>query len=502
MKNILYKILVLIAIFTISGCAKLEEEPIGLLTPEGFFSVKKDVETSIFGAYGWIASEPLFGRQFICALMLRSDMVDIGNRATSAERIQVNDFNMDSNNGMVSRFWPAWYQVISAVNAAEAGAESLGLPEEDINPLIAEARFVRAFSYYHLVRTFGSIPYIDKPISEPESVSSISKTTEEEIYDHIIDDLEFAKQWLPDKQPGDIRTRPTRGTAASYLASVYLTIHEYQNAYNEAKYVIENKDVFGYALEADFQNLFRAEIANGIKETILAFDFLGKRNLGNANDDLIAPMTGIINYQAGFGVCVPSLNVYQSWDSLDYRRKVSFEDEILLADGSLQPYTTFSTPRPHIAKWRRFPGNANADGRYSDYNYPDFRYAEVLLIAAEALAEVNNGPNSEAVGYINQVRARARNWAGTMTDSPADVAESLDKATFINTVMEERRIELAFEWKRWYDIKRRNLGEEAFKGTGSLEPHANFDAGRDYLMPLPKTELNINPNLNPNNPGY
>jgi hypothetical protein len=115
-------------------------------------------ECSFFGAYGWIATERLYSRQFVSALLLRGDMADIGDRGTPAERQQVNDFNMDDNNNMVNQFWPVWYQVISAANAAVAGAESLKLPENEINPLIAEARFVRAFSYFHLVQVFGDIP--------------------------------------------------------------------------------------------------------------------------------------------------------------------------------------------------------------------------------------------------------------------------------------------------------------------------------------------------------
>lgn len=504
MKNIAYKFLVLLAIACVAGCAKLNEQPIGLLAPEGFFKEKKDVETAIFGAYGTIASESLFGRQFISALMLRSDMVDIGNRSTSSERIQVNDFGMDSSNGMLAKFWPVWWKVISAANTAEAGAKSLGLAENDINPLIGEARFVRAFSYYHLVRVFGALPYIDLPVTDPEGVKNISKTSEADIYKNIIADLVFAKQWLPNKQTNDIRTRPTKGTAASYLASVYLTLKDYQNAYTEAKYVIDNKDLFGYQLESDFQNLFRAAIADNIKETILAFDFLGQKSqYGNGvgyNDDLMGSMTWPLNFNAGYDVLVPSLKVYQTWDSRDYRRAVSFQDTIVTSDGVKHPYTEFSTPRPHIAKWRRYPGTSNADGRDSDHNYPDFRYAEVLLIAAEALVEVG-GPNSEAIGYVNQVRARARNWAGKVTNYPEDVKPGLDKNTFIDLVLNERRLELAFEWKRWYDIKRRNLGDIVFKGANSLEPHANFDGTRDYLFPIPKTELDINSNLS-QNPGY
>src|SRR5690606_17138332 len=163
--------------------------------------------------------------------MLRSDMVDIGDRGTPAERQQVNDFNMDDNNGMVGNFWAYWYQVISAANAAIAGAENLSVAEADINPLIAEARFIRAFSYYHLVRVFGDIPYIDYFIENPESVQGLSKTPAEGVYQGIIADLEFAKEWLPDIQPSEVRSRATKGTAASYLSSVFLTLEDFQRAY-------------------------------------------------------------------------------------------------------------------------------------------------------------------------------------------------------------------------------------------------------------------------------
>src|SRR5690606_37463837 len=150
---------------------------------------------------------------------------------------------------MQSTFWPEWYQVVSAANDAVAGAEALGADANSINPLIAEARFIRAFSYYHLVRNFGYIPYIDYFINDPESVKSLTKTSEAEVYEKIIADLEFAKEWLPDMQPNGVRSRATKGTAASYLASVFLTLENYQRAYEEAKWVIDNKGSFGYELE-------------------------------------------------------------------------------------------------------------------------------------------------------------------------------------------------------------------------------------------------------------
>jgi starch-binding outer membrane protein, SusD/RagB family len=502
MKNIIYKAMIVVLAFSLSACADLEEKPIGLLAPEALFKTSRDVEIAIFGAYGWIASERLYGRQFVSALMLRSDMVDIGDRGTPAERQQVNDFNMDANNGMVRAFWPYWYQTISAANAAISGAESLELPSDEINHLIAEARFIRAFSYYHLVRVFGEVPYIDYFIKDPQAVADISKTSVAEIYEGIIGDLQFAKEWLPDVQPGNVRSRPTKGTAASYLSSVYLTLGNFQNSYTEAKWVIDNRARFGYVLEPDFQELFVA--LNGDNdEHIFTIDFLGQQNGGGgANDDLMPPMTGVrgADHQ-GWSVLVPSMQVFNTWDDRDYRKKVSF-DETIAVKGVIVPYTQFdNTQRPHIAKYSRFPGNASGDGRYSDHNYSAFRYAEVLLIAAEASAEVS-GVNAEAAGYVNEVRARARNWAGVPATFPEDVPTGLSKEQFINLVLEERRLELAFEYKRWYDIKRRGLGEMAFKGPEALEPRPNFDVSRDYLMPLPSTELDVNPNLGPQNPGY
>ncbi|ACT93338.1 RagB/SusD domain protein [Dyadobacter fermentans DSM 18053] len=506
MKHLFNKpIFLTVALSTLLGCADLDEKPVGLLAPEALFRTSRDVETAIMGAYGWIATERLYGRQFVSALMLRSDMEDIGDRGTPAERQQVNDFNMDDNNNMVNQFWPVWYQVVSATNAAIFGAQQLGLPEATGNPLIAEARFIRGFAYFNLVQVFGDIPYIDYFISNPESVKSISKTPAATVYASIIADLEFAKQWLPDKQSAEVRSRASKGTAASYLASVYLTMGQYQKAYAEAKWVIDNKDKFGYGLEADFQTLFRAPQVPNMKEHIFAIDFLGlKSGEGGANDDIMAPMTGVRGGDAprsGWSVIVPSLKVYSTWDNRDYRKEVSFEDSLLIG-GKLVPYTEFpNTKRPHIAKYARFAGNSNSEGRYSDHNYAAMRYAEILLIAAEASVEVN-GPNAEALGYINQVRARARNWAGRPTTFPEDVKAGLAKDAMIDLILDERRLELAFEYKRWFDIKRRNLGEKVFKGPNSLEPHENFDANRDYLMPIPRVELQVNPSLAPQNPGY
>lgn len=501
MKNI--KILTLIFLaMGIFACTDLVEDPVGVFAPDSFFKTEADVEAALYGAYGSMASEPYWGRKMSISIMLRSDMVHIGNPGTPVRRIEMDKFIDNAFSGMVSSFWPRSYSIISTANTAIAGAEIIeGIDETKINALIAEGKFIRSSVYFNLVRLFGDIPYITEAVSDPESLREISKTSTTDIYAGIIADLEYGKQYLPMTQGS--RSRPSAGAAATMLADVHLTIGNFDEAYANAKWVIDNTASLNYALEPDFQNLFDATKHDGQKEHIFVIDFVGLLTSSNGeNDDFYGALTGVRNADAGgWGVTVPLLAVYESFDVKDYRTQVSFVTEELHG-GVLKPYTEFALEkRPHIAKYIRFPGDALTYGRKSDHNYAIYRYADVLLMAAEAGNEVT-GPNAELEGYVNRIRARARNAAGTINSFPENVASGMSKDAFRDMVLEERRIELCFEFKRWWDIKRRNLGDEVFKGANSLEPRSNFDASKHYFMALPQDELDRNPNLLPQNPGY
>jgi len=204
--------------------------------------------------------------------------------------------------------------------------------------------------------------------------------------------------------------------------------------------------------------------------------------------------------------------VYETWPAEDYRRAVSMEEEASIG-GEVVPYTNFTisghqhaADRPYIAKYGRYPGAfARGSGRATSHNYTMMRYAEVLLIAAEAAVEIGN--NDAAVDYINQVRARARMGGATKTGAdvaytvaPSAVPADITGTVTVADVLEERRFELAFECKRWYDIARRQMGAEVFSASG-LEGEKPFFTSDDYLLPLPGDELERNPNLS-QNPGY
>ena len=512
-----YKYLFLLLMsLSIVGCSDLVEEPVGVLAPDGFFKTTKDIQTAVDGSLTHAINEKFWGRKLSIALMLRSDMVNLNS--TEARRMEHNSLATLTNNGMISEFWLKTYQGIAAANLAIDGASFVDVADNLKNPVTAQAYFMRAFYYFHLVRQFGAVPYIDAPITDVAAAGSLSRTPADEVYANIIADLEFAKTWLPNTQVS--RAIPAKSAASSYLALVHLTMGEYQKAFTEAQDVINKKGTYQVALDDNFQNLFNADVIDGSKEPIFALDYNNFQAPNNGYDQ-IAPMCGIRGDQRGSGggwsVASPTLAVYTTWDAGDYRRAVSLDDRANIADAAKVVHTVdytefdvsghkFAQNSPYIAKYMRYPGPfARGSARATSHNYSMMRYAEVLLIASEAAVEI--GDNASAVMYLNEVRARARKGGDTKTgaDEEYTFAASAVPADFtgtltVNDVLEERRLELAFECKRWYDIARRKIGSQVFGASGLEGAKSDFSAD-DYLMPLPSDEIERNSNLT-QNPGY
>lgn len=517
MKTYKYLVLLLVGL-SIVGCSNLEEEPVGLLSPEGFFSTPKDIQTAVNATYGHMINEQFWGRKQSIALMLRSDMVDLAS--TETERMEMNNLATLTDNKMIDNFWPRSYQAIAACNEAIAGATHVDVADAIKNPITAQAHFLRAFMYFHLVRQFGAVPYMNSP-AIPAS-ATISRAPVAQVYDNIIADLEYAITWLPNTTTS--RAIPSKAAAHSYLALVYLTMSGNTDnvvllgkAFSEAKHVIDNKGLYNLDLDGDFQNLFNANKIDASKEPIFALDYNNFEGSDNGYDQL-APMTGIRgddrNQGGGWSVAVPSLKVYTTWDSNDYRRAVSMSDGASI-NGKLQPYTNFTISghkfaknQPYIAKYDRYPGAfARINARATSHNYSMIRYAEVLLIAAEASITTNN---ALARTYINEVRARARKGGATQKGGievtvgtnafPADFTGAVTVAN----VLEERRLELAFEGIRWYDIVRRKMGGAPYNvfSASGLEGAKSGFTDDDYLLPILANEITRNPNLLPQNPGY
>jgi tetratricopeptide (TPR) repeat protein len=500
--------------FSIIACSDLEEDARSQLEPDERVLDLETVETTIAGGYSHLDARAFMSRALGLTLMLRSDMVDIGNPGTNAERIEHDAFALSATNPLILNisnpersFWPRMYQMVRSANETLKELEVLEDQEPGVKEEIAaRARFLRGFAYYHLVRLFGDVPYLDDTTLVSDAATA-ERTPVDVVYESIIADFEAATEGLPDTREN--RAMPGKSAAYAYLASVYLTRGEYQLAYDNAKEVIDNADLYDLALEPDYRNIFHAVNTDNSKEPLFVIDFVAT-NIGDESRDYLAAFTGFFGQatyypSGGWSVMVPAQSVYDTWDDADYRKSVCFDAEAVDNMMNSLDFNSFSSldgrnaNRPHISKYTAMAGDAaqaNTSGRDSESNYQLMRYAEVLLIAAEAAVETGRG--AEADQYINMIRARARGGDGTTTSAvPADIS-----GASVADVLEERRLELAFEQKRWYDIVRRDMGDEVFgpngfEGAGT----ANFDKSRDYLLPIPPLEISNNPSLT-QNPGY
>ncbi len=502
MKKIYKYLLLYTLLFSGVSCTDLHETPVSILVPDQYFKTSADAEAAVMGIYSLLANADYYGRRLTMVLQLLGDDIDIADIGTQSSRIQINGFTYDSSNQDVLAIWKTAYLGIGAANAAIGGIPNVDMNDKAKAALIAEARLLRALNYYHLVQLFGEIPYIANYVSDPSTVTDISKTSVAEVYENIIADCLYAVDNLPDMHANDVRARPTKGSAQTLLASVYMILERWSEAAQQAQAIIKEASNYNYSLVDDFQKLWNADLGYQT-EHVWVVDFAGTISGENSsNVDYTAPMTGVRDADMlGWSVLVPSNGMFASFSDRDYRKKVSFLTETPVK-GVMTSYQHWRWPRIHTAKWCLYPGaNASSEGSNSDIKHVIFRYAEVLLIAAEAINEANGGPTLEAYQYINAVRARARKTPDGSQAYPEDLHAGMSQQVFRDAVREERRIELAFEWKRWYDLKRWNMVPEAFNQTGSFEPHPNI---QEYhtLLPIPQEEIGRNPNLLPQNTGF
>lgn len=519
------------------GCSDLNEDPISIIDSAGLSNALgiQQAEGFLAGSYAHMHHRNFMSREMTQVLMFRSDMMAIG-RTGSQERIDHDNFTVAADNGLIvnkNSYWPRVYQIIRAANDAIASANAF--TDEDpaeIITIIAKARFARAFTYFHLVRQFGDIPYLDDTTVFSEAATA-ARTPVASVYESIIADFEYAKANLPNTQP--TRATPAKSTASAYLALVYLTMENWQMAYDEAKDVINNEGTYNLGLEPNFQDLFHPTNKDNSLEPLFYLDFTGNNN-GDQGRDYQVAFTGIrsdaqytnaagASLGGGWSVEVPALKVFTTWDDRDYRKTVTF-DATAIQDGNVVPYTNFTAAdgravnRPHVAKYTRMANSTSTEGngRASTSNYYMMRYAEVLLIGAEAANEL--GQTADAELWANRVMARARAGGLSRVNSadvvvpvsiyPTDLT-GLSQSDFRIRLLEERRLEFAYEMKRWYDIVRRRLGDVAF-GSNGFESEVSTESGvgpgvkswnpsRDYLLPIPAAEILLNPNLT-QNPGY
>jgi len=346
------------------------------------------------------------------------------------------------------------YQVISRANQILTTIDPVDFAAESKNNLKGQALFLRAFCYFDLVRLFGKVPLHLTPVVGRED-AALPLSTTEEIYAQIEKDAKEASTLLLNKAKQEAG-RVTSGSAKTLLANLYLTQKKWPQVETLMKEVITND---GYTLMPDYANAFSTTSANkNNQESIFEIQYMEGSAGYNGNQIYrflpspitaaeIAPITGTSNPQPTSQESnnIPTPDLIAAYETGDKRKDAS------IGYVTLSQALTENKTFPYIKKYAKTHSLQNNTGQ----NWPVYRYAEVLLFMAEALNE--QGKTAEAATYLNQVRTRA-GLANTTASGQATMRE---------TIFKERRVELAFENKRWFDLTRTGRVKEIIGAYGA-----------------------------------
>ncbi|GGN12669.1 membrane protein [Dyadobacter beijingensis] len=462
-----------------TGCSGfLDLAPVDATNVRNFYRNASDMQAAVTAAYGMLANNGEYGYAYYNVSEVRSDNTMNWEGGGNLPDAELDQFKMASTNEIIRIMWVDTYRGILAANTVLDHIGGAEMDDALRQRFIGEARFLRALQYFNLVRTFGDVPLV---LSETKSVDegySQPRMPAAEVYAQIIADLTDAEQKLPASYAGNDIGRATRGAANALLGKVYLTTGDFAKAQAKLNEVI----VAGtYKLLDDYAALWPVANANN-QESLFEVQFKkGGTGTGSSFYNNFAPRnSGSSVIKIGFagGRNLPTADLIAAYEPGDYRKNVS------LALGYTDNTTGKYVADPYTLKFQDTPF---AEGD-ADNNWPVLRYADVLLMYAEA-ANAVNGPGAEAYDAINAVRKRAK-----LAALPA----GLSKAAFALAVEHERQVELAFEGHRWFDLVR--TGREVavmnahFKGPVVQAFNAVF--------PIPQTQIDINPAGIRQNPGY
>ena len=464
-----------------SSCDSMLVESPKSLAVEVFYNTAEEVETAVNAVYRPLRISTI--ANYVATLECQSDwMYGRGSWTPLSDYQGLNDANITR----VAGFWNSFYLAIRNANLViENAPNGSSISQQDIDKYVAEVKFLRAYTYFHLVRNWGSIPLrTEANMNEKD----LPKSPVAQVYDLIVSDLLAAEANLPDT-PKDIG-RPSLWAAKSLLADVYLELGNYQEAANRSKQVIDSGkfSLVPVTSATDFQyNLFGPTILT-TPEEIFYFKYSRLEDQGNyilwiSNH----PSTKLFKFDGAYAVHGDKTNPnFVNWDDDDLRKKLW--DNI---NFGLGPNTLVSS---------KYVDTEAISQSGAGNDQPIYRYADVLLIYAEAAARADGQVSAAALEALNKVRRRAYGFAPATPSEVDYEAAGLTQDNFIDLVIKERGYEFLYEGKRWHELRR----------TGKLNELIAYGknktvAEKHLLWPIPLSEMNYNNMLDPSkdqNPGY
>lgn len=430
-----------------------EEYPSNTITEGNFYQTEDDFNQGVYSCYAKLKTQSGF---HITELAYRTDECILESMAVSTQdRYDIDHFAENASNGIMSDIWNAWYNGIYRCNDVLDHME--GKEFGKLNEYKAEVLFMRSWWYFNLYRCFGGVPLVTK-VETPADSKMVPRCTADDMYARLVEDLAFAADNLPVKK-GAEEARVTRIAAQALLAKVHLTFKKYPEAEAVLKTAMQEAAANGFGLEATTAKAFDVNNKMG-KEIIFALFY------NKSNDN-------------GHGYW------YSSNTSVEADRRNPTPEFLSIFDKKDNRYALITTYREAVsgvytmAKW-----DDTYDATYTTQvgnDYPHIRYADVVLMRAEALAQQNKV--GEACDYLNMTRTRAG----------LDEFNTADKTAFIKELADERGREFALEGQRWFDLVRLGLAGELFNISETK-----------YVFPIPNDQIEIvnNTEILWQNPGF
>jgi starch-binding outer membrane protein, SusD/RagB family len=503
-----FVLMLLLITASLGSCSKfLDDKPVTSLTTGNSYNTASDMENVLAGCYNIFYGSDYYQWEYVMLSDVRSDNAYPGG-GNEETFFDYDRFILPPSNNHNYVNWAALYRGIARCNILLnkiGDVSDAALTDSRRQEIIGEASFLRAFHYYQLVKMYGGVPIELESNTTDPGVTRKARATEAEVYAQIVKDLETALTSLPDSYGGDAsinKVRATKGAANAMLAKVWAqrSDRDYSKVISYCDEVISSPA--NYSLMASYADLFDGD-HDFNSESILEIPYEeGNWSASSWGIELyLAPEDGWQKY------CVPSKDLVAAYDAqgdnirkdacILFMTKDANGDPISWADENWNPCQDPNVGTPFNYKAKHPAGWASGDDYYM------LRLADIILLKAEALNE--SGNTSAAADAVNQIRSRAGLTA---------ISSGLSKEDMKMAILNERRLELAFEAQRWDDLVRNGVATDVMQGlqeyTYSCVEGAPGDPVKmDYsacdrnhwVMPIPQLEMDANPNLI-QNPGY
>lgn len=490
----------------------LKENAPSNLTPESFYTIPDHAEAALASVYADLrfmgGGAGIFSSNW--------QLLEALTGTSTTETAQNSDLNNlyglvhDGNTAHVVNYWNGLYKVIAQANQVIAKVPPITpMPDAQKKKILGEAKFLRASAYFTAVRLWGDIPLITNPQTADSEDFLPTRASQEDVYKLIIADLTEAENaglaWM------DVSGRVGLAAVKAQLARVYLTMAGFPLSKGATHYKLaadKALEVITYAnsnptvinLFPTYLDVHRESLKNRVEHLFMIQHntLVAGNPMGNMFPNF-KPVT--YNGPGGTGSTVPTISFYNSYEAGDLRTKDQ-EGYFYTSYFTNGNGARFELGAPYIFKHFNQTANGSfgvAGTRNDNLNVPQIRYAEVLLIFAEAQNEVG-GPNQQAYDAFKRIRDRAKLTTPALT--------SYTKDSFREAVWKERWHELCYEQITWFDMVRlRKVFNETTKGFDNFVGHINQSSKqplqeKHLLLPLGKQEMLNNPNLKPQNPGY